>query len=228
MPHLLLVVALLLATLPVSAQTLVSVAGTVTDQTRAVVPGARITLTDRDLARTTVADELGRFRLENVPEGSYELRIEAHNFESKTQRILVSRDKPIQAEVELKAAGAVEVITVSAEAIYTEAQASSATKTDTPLRDIPQSIAVVNQELIRSQNALSMQDAVRNVSGVSVHLGEGRRDQVLIRGFSALNDSLVDGIRDDAPYYRDLSSLERIEVIKGPAAVLYEIGRAHV
>ncbi|HUS18556.1 MAG TPA: TonB-dependent siderophore receptor [Terriglobales bacterium] len=206
------------------AQILVNVQGTVTDSTQAVVPGARVTLMDSNVTRTAVADKLGRFRLENVPEGSYELRIEARDFEAKSQRIVVSQDKAILAEVELKAAGVTEVITVTAEAIYTESQASSATKTDTPLRDIPQSIAVVNQELIRSQNALSMQDAVRNVSGVSVHLGEGRRDQVFIRGFSALNDNLVDGVRDDAPYYRDLCSLERIEVIKGPAAVLYGRG----
>ncbi|HUR37777.1 MAG TPA: TonB-dependent siderophore receptor [Terriglobales bacterium] len=206
------------------AQTLVSVHGTVTDQTEAVVPGARVTLTAKDVVRTAVADEIGRFRLENVPEGSYDLRIEAKNFESKTQRIVVSREQAIQAQVELKAAGVSQMMTVSAEAIYTEGQASSATKTDTPLRDIPQSIAVVNQELLRAQAAVSMQDALRNVSGVSVHLGEGRRDQVFIRGFNALNDNLVDGVRDDAPYYRDLSSLERVEVIKGPAAVLYGRG----
>ncbi len=225
-----------LGALPALARTtapqgLVAIEGTVTDQTQAVIPGARVTLTDRSVSRipvvrTAVADAIGRFRLENVPEGTYELHIEARNFTSQTQSVVVAVGKSIDAQVELKAAGRSEVLTVSAEAIYTERQASSATKTDTPLRDIPQSIGVVNQELIRAQNALSMQDAVRNVSGVSVHLGEGRRDQVFIRGFSALTDMLVDGVRDDAPYYRDLSSLERIEVIKGPAAVLYGRGSA--
>jgi catecholate siderophore receptor len=69
-----------------------------------------------------------------------------------------------------------------------------------------------------------MQEAVRNVPGVSVHLGEGRRDQILIRGFNALNDQFVDGFRDDSPYYRDLSNVDRIEVVKGPASVLYGRG----
>src|SRR6185369_8016382 len=102
--------------------------------------------------------------------------------------------------------------------------AVSGAKMEIPLRDLPQSIGVVNGELMRSQGANSMQDAVRNVPAVSVQLGEGRRDQVLIRGFSAVNDQFIDGVRDDSPYYRDLSNVERIEVVKGPASVLYGRG----
>jgi catecholate siderophore receptor len=92
------------------------------------------------------------------------------------------------------------------------------------LRDIPQAVQVVNRELIRSQAALSMQDVLRNVSGVSLHLGEGRRDQVYIRGNNAMRDSYVDGVRDDDAYYRDLSNTEQVEVIKGPASVLFGRG----
>jgi catecholate siderophore receptor len=44
---------------------------------------------------------------------------------------------------------------------------------------------------------------------------------VTIRGFSAILDQFVDGVRDDAMYFRDLSNTERIEVLKGPASVLY-------
>lgn len=100
----------------------------------------------------------------------------------------------------------------------------SATRTDTLLRDIPQSVDVVPARVIESQAALSVQDVLRNVSGVSLHMGEGRRDQVYIRGFSALNDQFIDGIRDDAPYYRDLSNIEQVEVLKGPASMLFGRG----
>jgi catecholate siderophore receptor len=115
-------------------------------------------------------------------------------------------------------------VTVTAEAVFAEPDATTATRMNVPLKDIPQSVSVINSELLRSQAALSIQDALRNVPGVSIHLGEGRRDQVLIRGFSAVNDQFLDGVRDDAPYYRDLSNVERIEVVKGPAAVLYGRG----
>ena len=102
----------------------------------------------------------------------------------------------------------------------------SATKLDVPLRDVPQAVQVVSKELIREQGALEMKDVLRNVSGVMPAQGEGRRDQFYIRGFDASRDMLVDAMRDDSPYFRDLGNVERIEVVKGPAAVLYGRGSA--
>jgi catecholate siderophore receptor len=103
-------------------------------------------------------------------------------------------------------------------------QDSAAAKIAIPLRDIPQSVAVVTDEVLRDQRALSVQDALKNVPGVGFSSGDGQRDQVTIRGFTAIADQFVDGFRDDALYFRDLSNVERIEVIKGPAAVLYGRG----
>lgn len=104
------------------------------------------------------------------------------------------------------------------------AKASNAAKIDAPLRDIPQTIDVVPAAVLRDQRALSVQDALKNVPGVGFSTGDGQRDQVSIRGFSAIADQFVDGFRDDALYFRDLSNVDRIEVIKGPAAVLYGRG----
>ncbi|MET1755748.1 TonB-dependent siderophore receptor [Novosphingobium sp. RD2P27] len=103
-------------------------------------------------------------------------------------------------------------------------QDTSAAKVALPLRDIPQSIAVVPAEVLRDQRALSLQDAVRNVPGVTLASGDGQRDEFRVRGFTAIADQFVDGFRDDALYYRDLSNVDRVEVIKGPAAVLYGRG----
>lgn len=103
-------------------------------------------------------------------------------------------------------------------------QDSAIAKTPAPLRDLPQSVAVVGAEVLRDQRALSVQDALKNVAGVGFSSGDGQRDQVTIRGFSAIADQYVDGFRDDGLYYRDLSNVERIEVVKGPAAVLYGRG----
>ena len=69
-----------------------------------------------------------------------------------------------------------------------------------------------------------MEDALRNVPGVAMSHGDGQRDQVVIRGFTAIADQFVDGVRDDALYFRDLADIERVEVLKGPAAVLYGRG----
>ena len=118
----------------------------------------------------------------------------------------------------------VRVLAASPTAAYQAAAATSATRIDAPLRDIPQTVNVVTAALIADQAAQSLQDTLQNVPGVSFHIGDGQRDQVYIRGFDAIGDQYVDGLRDDGLYYRDLSNVDRIEVVKGPAAVLYGRG----
>jgi catecholate siderophore receptor len=107
---------------------------------------------------------------------------------------------------------------------YSPAVSTAATKGSAPLRDVPQAVNVVPAQLLRDQGARSMEDALRNVPGVAMSHGDGQRDQVVIRGFTAIADQFVDGVRDDALYFRDLADIERIEVLKGPAAVLYGRG----
>lgn len=97
-------------------------------------------------------------------------------------------------------------------------------KLDAPARDIPQAINVVPRQLLEDQSARSMQDALRNVPGVGFSNGDGQRDQVTIRGFTAIGDQFLDGIRDDGLYFRDLASTEQVEVLKGPSSVLYGRG----
>lgn len=101
---------------------------------------------------------------------------------------------------------------------------TSALKFDAPLRDIPQTIDVIPDQVIRDQRALSMQDAVKNVAGIGMATGDGQRDQFVIRGNISYGDLFIDGVRDDALYFRDLSNIERIEILKGPASVLYGRG----
>lgn len=107
---------------------------------------------------------------------------------------------------------------------YVAPTAVSGTKSEAALRDIPQTINVVPAQVIKDQHATSLQDVLKNVPGLGMSTGDGQRDQVFIRGFTAIGDQFVDGFRDDALYFRDLSNTETVEVIKGPAAVLYGRG----
>lgn len=107
---------------------------------------------------------------------------------------------------------------------YNPSHTVSATKVEAPLRDIPQTVNVVPQQILRDQNARSMETVLKSVPGIGLSHGDGQRDQVTIRGFSAIADQFVDGLRDDALYFRDLSNIEQVEVIKGPASVLYGRG----
>lgn len=90
----------------------------------------------------------------------------------------------------------------------------------------PQSITVVPDQLMTAQGATSLEDALRNVPGITLNAGEGaaRGDTVNLRGFSAFNDFFLDGIRDAAVYTRDDFDLQSVEVLKGPGAVLFGRG----
>ena len=101
---------------------------------------------------------------------------------------------------------------------------STATKTDTPLRDTPQSVSIVSKQLIADQSMQSMADVVRYVPSVSMGQGEGHRDAPTIRGNSSTADFFIDGVRDDAQYYRDLYNVERVEALKGSNAMIFGRG----
>ena len=100
----------------------------------------------------------------------------------------------------------------------------TATKTATALRDVPQAITVVTQEAMQDQGMHSLTDVLRLVPGVGVAQGEGHRDAPIFRGNTSTSDMFVDGIRDDVQYIRDLYNVERVEVLKGPNAMIFGRG----
>jgi catecholate siderophore receptor len=109
---------------------------------------------------------------------------------------------------------------------YRPLDAIAGTRTPTALRDIPQTIDVIPAAVLRDQRAQSVGDAMRNVAGVTVAQGEGNRDQIVIRGNNTNSDFFVNGIRDDQERFRDLYNVDAIEVVQGPAAVLFGRGGA--
>ncbi|MET0266783.1 MAG: TonB-dependent siderophore receptor [Duganella sp.] len=118
----------------------------------------------------------------------------------------------------------VDVVGARQDSSYVASRSGGASKTDMELRDVPQTVNVIPAAVIRDLHATSLQDVLKTVPGVGLSTGDGQRDQVFIRGFTAIGDQFVDGFRDDALYFRDLSNIERLEVVKGPAAVLYGRG----
>jgi catecholate siderophore receptor len=107
---------------------------------------------------------------------------------------------------------------------YATTRTSSATRTDIPLRDAPQSVTIVPRTLIADQAMQGMADVIRYVPSVSMGQGEGHRDAPTIRGNSSTADFFVDGVRDDAQYFRDLYDVERVEALKGSNAMIFGRG----
>ena len=115
---------------------------------------------------------------------------------------------------------AVEEVVVTAETPPPELDSPRFTQ---PLLDTPQSVTVLDDELLEEQGRRSLRDALRNVTGVSIQAGEGAPQQgggdiLTIRGFSARDDILVDGIADVGVYPRDPFNAWQIEVLKGPSS----------
>ena len=107
---------------------------------------------------------------------------------------------------------------------YVAINSVTSTKTDTALIDVPQSLNVITREQLDDQAAYSLSDVLRYVPGVTVGQGEGNRDQITLRGQNTTADFFLDGVRDDIQYYRGLYNLERVEVLKGPYALIFGRG----
>lgn len=109
---------------------------------------------------------------------------------------------------------------------YRATRSSTFTKTDTPLKEVPASISVIPEALIKDQAMSGMADVLRYVPGAHGTQGEGNRDQVMLRGINTTADFFVDGVRDDMQIFRDLYNLERVEVLKGPGGMAFGRGGA--
>lgn len=94
--------------------------------------------------------------------------------------------------------------------------------------DIPQAVTTITNTLMEQQQAGSLREALRNVSGLSFNAAEGGRsgDNMNLRGFYTFGDLYLDGIRDTAQYNRELFNLEQVDVLRGAGAMLFGRGQA--
>ncbi|MDP1688180.1 TonB-dependent siderophore receptor, partial [Hydrogenophaga sp.] len=94
------------------------------------------------------------------------------------------------------------------------------------LRDIPQSVTVVTEKLIDDRNLDTVKEALKNTAGISFLAAEGAEEDIRLRGFSlqATGDLFIDGMRDPAFYERDTFNLDRMEVLRGSASMLFGRG----
>ena len=107
---------------------------------------------------------------------------------------------------------------------YNVDDGSTATKTPTPLIDVPQGVSFITADQLEDQSIRQLNEALRYVPGISMETGEGHRDEVFIRGQESTADFYLDGLRDDAQYYRPLYNIERVEVLKGANALIFGRG----
>jgi len=200
--------------------------GRVVDTSGGAVTGAQVTLVPlRTGVPTSVAtDSKGAFEIAAAP-GAYVVRVDAGGFVETARRIALVDGAETTADFTLEIAGIHESVAVEGAGTgYAVPVVSSATRTSTPLRDVPQAVSVVSSALIADQRMSSMADVTRYMPGVGFAQGEGNRDTPILRGNSTTADFFVDGVRDDVQYFRDVYNVERVEALKGPNAMIFGRG----
>ncbi len=213
-------------TVPDSNTAAGQVSGHVVDRSGGAISGAVVEVVAEHtgtIARA-VTDASGGYRL-TVPAGGRTIRVTAAGFDEAVRRIAVGASVSVQADFTLQVAGIQETVSVGGEVqTYRVPEVSSATRTPTPLRDIPQAVSVVSRTLIAEQRMTSMADVSRYMPGVGFAQGEGNRDTPVLRGNSTTADFFVDGVRDDVQYFRDVYNVDRVEALKGPNAMIFGRG----
>ena len=203
----------------------VALRGNVLDQNQAAIAGAVVSAASagRFDPVSTTTNANGEFVLV-LESGDYDLTVSSEGFAPVTKHIVVKAGENPVLSIGLGVAENTATVTVTTSGEYMSDSVSSATKTLTSLRDIPQSLSVVGRRQLNDQMLTTIGDVVRYQPGITAHQGENNRDQIIIRGQSSSADFFVNGVRDDVQYLRDTYNLESVEVIRGPNALVFGRG----
>ena len=200
--------------------------GKVTDETGAVLVGARVGLecgAFRQVART-VGD--GTYRLA-IAAGSYQIDVDMPGFEPWAETIDLRAPGPQHRNFALSVGRLNSIVSVTAPGGFVATSSTTATKTDAPLIEIPQSVSVITEAQMSSRNVQTVDEAIQYTSsvGVDTYGSETRFDWINIRGFDQSTYGLY---RDDSRWQSGQVSgevdpylIQEVDIVKGPSSVLY-------
>ncbi len=220
----------LLSSLPLFAQEYGSVSGTVLDATGAAISGATITIIQVDTGRQTsvTTSGSGNYVFASLTPAHYNVKVTAQGFQTFVEtNVILTSNQSLNIDAKLKVGAATE--TVQVEAIspvsFAALDSTSATRTNTPLIEVPQSVETITRTLLTEQDVHTLAGALVNVSGVVPTKSEEILFvSPLVRGFPAeiYTDGLaMFGNTTTANDPTSLVGVERIEVVKGPNSTMY-------
>jgi len=212
----------------VFAQQTTEVRGRVTDENKQPLIGVDVVLEGTSIGVST--DDKGFYELRNVPVGKQTIVFSYLGFQTLKIRTDVAPNPSgththldVQLSEELTALQEVEVIGRK-ESSYKNTNSFIGTKTASALKEVPQSVGYVTKELILDQGATTVNEVVKNISGVNQN---SSYNDFSIRGFRATGNrnsgNLLNGMRAQTSLWKQssLANIERVEVIKGPASALF-------
>jgi len=212
----------------VFAQQTTEVRGRVTDENKQPLIGVDVVLEGTSIGVST--NDKGFYELHNVPVGKQTIVFSYLGFQTLKIRTDVAPNPSgththldVQLSEELTALQEVEVIGRK-ESSYKNTNSFIGTKTASVLKEVPQSVGYVTKELILDQGATTVNEVVKNISGVNQN---SSYNDFSIRGFRATGNrnsgNLLNGMRAQTSLWKQssLANIERVEVIKGPASALF-------
>ncbi|MCW3466947.1 TonB-dependent receptor [Chitinophaga nivalis] len=222
MRHLYLIVSLILFNLAVFAQN-GSIKGKIS--TSDGQPAAFVTVGLKDTKKGTLTNEEGVFTLKNVKPGAYHLVISYTGMKTLENNVTVTADQATDVTYTLESSSSQlnEIVVEGTRTRTINKRPVSIGKLPVPAMDLPQSVAIIGHEVLEDQQAQRLSDVVKNVNGVymaSQRAGTQETFNARGYGFSSTN-MFKNGIRVNTGVMPEMSSLERVEVLKGSAAILY-------
>jgi iron complex outermembrane recepter protein len=215
----------LVNSLPVSAYVIDLPAGTIAGQVKTTdnQPVPYVTVTIKENGQTTTTDEHGYFFLRNLKEGSYTLEVSMTGLKPQLKTVSLGKDQTVNVGITLSedAKQLSEVVIIAGRRLNSKPAAIG--KVDIHPMDLPQSLAIVGQGVIREQQAGRLGDVIKNVNGVYVTTTRGNvQESFGGRGYSFGSTNMFkNGARINSGSMPEMSSLERVEVLKGSSAILF-------
>src|SRR6185295_14339108 len=186
-------------------------------------PAAYVSVVIKGTNKYSITDENGNFTLKNIKEGLYTLEISMVGLRAIEKPVEIKKDQETSITIALEEdAQQLAAVTIVARRTLNDKPVSIGKISIDPM-DLPQSIATISQATMKNQQALRLSDIVKNVNGVYLTTTRGSvQENFAARGYAFSGTNLFkDGFRINSGVMPEVSSLEKIEILKGSAAILY-------
>ncbi|RFZ84294.1 TonB-dependent siderophore receptor [Mucilaginibacter terrenus] len=186
-------------------------------------PAAFVTVTLKGVNKTTMTVDDGSFIFKNIKPGNYVVKVSFTGAQSEEKTVTVAADKTTTIDFTLvESANKLNEVSISSTKTINRKKISIGKMNVAPI-DLPQSISVIGRDVLDQQQSLRLSDVIKNVNGVYLYSARGNTQETFAaRGYNFSSTNMFkNGFRVNSGAMPEISSLERVEVLKGSAALLY-------